>query len=77
MKPNMQRDGRQLWLEESIVNASAFLTAMAMAEQKRNLSDREADMKQLALAFMFLYNVVEEQDLLDKVDNFFNNETIH
>ncbi len=73
----MQRDGRQLWLEESIVNASAFLTAMAMAEQKRNLSDREADMKQLALAFMFLYNVVEEQDLLDKVDNFFNNETIH
>ena len=77
MKPNMQRDGRQLWLEESIVNASAFLTAMAMAEQKRNLSDREADMKQLALAFMFLYNVVEEQDLLDKVDNFFNYETIH
>ena len=73
----MQRDGRQLWLEESIVNASAFLTAMAMAEQKRNLSDRESDMKQLALAFMFLYNVVEEQDLLENVDNFFHNETIH
>ncbi len=77
MKPNMQKDGRQLWLEESIVNASAFLTAMAMAEQKRNLSDRESDMKQLALAFMFLYNVVEEQELLDNVDNFFHNETIH
>jgi hypothetical protein len=77
MKPDMQRDGRQLWLEESIVNASAFLTAMAMAEQKRNLSDRESDMKQLALAFMFLYNVVEEQDLLENVDNFFHNETIH
>jgi hypothetical protein len=77
MKPDMQRDGRQLWMEESIVNASAFLTAMAMAEQKRNLSDRESDMKQLALAFMFLYNVVEEQDLLENVDNFFHNETIH
>lgn len=77
MKPDMQRDGRQLWLEESIVSASAFLTAMAMAEQKRNLSDREADMKQMALAFMYLYNVVEEQDLLGSVDNFFNNETIH
>jgi hypothetical protein len=77
MKPDMQRDGRQLWLDESIVNASAFLTAMAMAEQKRNLSDRESDMKQLALAFMFLYNVVEEQDLLENVDNFFHNETIH
>jgi hypothetical protein len=77
MKPDMQRDGRQLWLEESIVSASAFLTAMAMAEQKRNLSDREADMKQMALAFMYLYNVVEEQDLLHDVNNFFNNETIH
>jgi hypothetical protein len=77
MKPDMQRDGRQLWLEESIVSASAFLTAMAMAEQKRSLSDRESDMKQLALAFMYLYNVVEEQDLLGSVDNFFNNETIH
>lgn len=73
----MQKDGRQLWLEENIVNASAFLTAMAMAENKRNLSDREADMKQLALAFMYLYNVVEEQDLLDNVKSFFNNETIH
>ncbi len=73
----MQKDGRQLWLEENIVNASAFLTAMAMAENKRNLSGREADMKQLALAFMYLYNVVEEQDLLDNVQSFFNNETIH
>lgn len=73
----MQKDGRQLWLEENIVNASAFLTAMAMAENKRNLSDRESDMKQLALAFMYLYNVVEEQDLLDNVQSFFNNETIH
>ena len=73
----MEKDGRQLWLEENIVNASAFLTAMAMAENKRNLSGREADMKQLALAFMYLYNVVEEQDLLDNVKSFFENETIH
>lgn len=77
MEKSMQKDGRQLWLEENIVNASAFLTAMAMAENKRNLSGREADMKQLALAFMYLYNVVEEQDLLDNVKSFFENETIH
>ena len=77
MEKSMEKDGRQLWLEENIVNASAFLTAMAMAENKRNLSGREADMKQLALAFMYLYNVVEEQDLLDNVQSFFNNETIH
>tara|TARA_B100000809_G_scaffold249710_1_gene281353 strand:- start:955 stop:1188 length:234 start_codon:yes stop_codon:yes gene_type:complete len=77
MEKSMEKDGRQLWLEENIVNASAFLTAMAMAENKRNLSGREADMKQLALAFMYLYNVVEEQDLLDNVKSFFENETIH
>ena len=77
MEKSMEKDGRQLWLEENIVNASAFLTAMAMAENKRNLSGREADMKQLALAFMYLYNVVEEQDLLDNVKSFFDNETIH
>jgi len=73
----MQRDGRQLWLDESIVNASAFLAAMAYEEKKRNLSDRESDMKQLALAFMYLYNVVQEQDLLGNVDSFFPTETIH
>ena len=75
--PEMQKDGRQLWLDENIVNASAFLAAMTIAENKRHLSDKETDMKQLALAFMYLYNVVEEQDLLDGVESFFNNQTIH
>ena len=50
---------------------------MAMAENKRELTNKETDMKQLALAFMYLYNVVEEQDLLDNVESFFNNQTIH
>ena len=77
MNPDMTKDGRQLWLEENIVNASAFLAAMAMAENKRELTNKETDMKQLALAFMYLYNVVEEQDLLDNVESFFNNQTIH
>ena len=77
MNPDIQKDGRQLWLEENIVNASAFLAAMAMAENKRELTNKETDMKQLALAFMYLYNVVEEQDLLDNVESFFNNQTIH
>ena len=34
-------------------------------------------MKQLALAFMYLYNVEEEQDLLENVESFINNQTIH
>lgn len=77
MNPDIQKDGRQLWLEENIVNASAFLAAMALAENKRELTNKEVDMKQLALAFMYLYNVVEERELLDEVESFFNNQTIH
>ena len=77
MNPDIQNDGRQLWLEENIVNASAFLAAMALAENKRELTNKEVDMKQLALAFMYLYNVVEERELLDEVESFFNNQTIH
>ena len=44
---------------------------------KRDLSRKEKDMKNVALAFLYLYNVVEEQGLLNEVDSFFTNETIH
>tara|TARA_Y100000590_G_scaffold320746_1_gene363121 strand:- start:508 stop:750 length:243 start_codon:yes stop_codon:yes gene_type:complete len=72
-----QKDGRELWLDENCVSASSFLAAMHMAERKRELTDKEVDMKNLALAFLFLYNVVEEQNLLEGVDSFFTKETIH
>ena len=48
-----------------------------MVETKRELSNKEKDMKNVALAFMYLYNIVEDQGLLDDVESFFNNETIH
>ena len=70
-------DGRTLWLQESIVNASTFTAAINMVETKRELSNKEKDMKNVALAFMYLYNIVEDQGLLDDVESFFNNETIH
>ncbi len=70
-------DGRHLWLQENIVNASTFTAAITMVEAKRELSKKEQDMKNVALAFMYLYNVVEEQGLLGEVESFFNNETIH
>jgi len=54
-----------------------FLAAMQLTERKRNLSEKETDMRNLALAFMYLYNVVEEQELLNEVESFFGNETIH
>lgn len=70
-------DGRTLWLQESIMNAASFTAAIDMVARKRELSEKEKDMKNVALAFMYLYNVVEEQGLLDEVDSFFTNETIH
>ena len=70
-------DGRTLWLQESIVNAASFTAALDMVAGKRELSRKERDMKNVALGFMYLYNVVEEQGLLNEVDSFFSNETIH
>ena len=70
-------DGRYLWLQESALNASTFTAAINMVEAKRELSNKEKDMKNVALAFMYLYNIVEDQCLLDDVESFFNNETIH
>ena len=69
-------DGRTLWLQESIVNASTFTAAINMVETKRELSNKEKDMKNVALAFMYLYNIVEEKGLLNDVESFFTQETI-
>ena len=70
-------DGRYLWLQESVLNAAQFTAAIEIVAGKRELSRKEKDMKNVALAFMYLYNVVEEQGLLIEVDSFFTNETIH
>ena len=70
-------DGRTLWLQESIVNASTFTAAINMVETKRELSNKEKDMKNVALAFMYLYNIVEEKGLLNDEESFFTQETIH
>ena len=48
-----------------------------MVETKRELSNKEKDMKNVALAFMYLYNIVEEKGLLNDVESFFTQETIH
>ena len=77
MSKMTSKDGRDLWLDETVVNASGFLAAMAMTEHKRGLNDKEREMRNLALAFMYLYNVVEEQELLNEVESFFGNETLH
>jgi|TARA_R110000851_G_scaffold265882_2_gene418452 hypothetical protein len=70
-------DGRSLWLQENIVNASAFATSISMEEAKRELSIKEKDMKNVSLAYMYLYNIIEDRGLLEGVESFFNEETIH
>ena len=70
-------DGRHLWLQESALNAAQFTTAIEIVAGKRELSRKEKDMKNVALAVMYLYNVVEEQGLLTEVDSFFTTETLH
>ena len=70
-------DGRTLWLQENIVNASAFTAAVILVESKRELTRKEFDMKNVSLAFMYLYNIVEDKGLLDDVESLFAEETIH
>ena len=67
-----QIDGRQVWLEESVISASAFIATMSMKERKTDLEPQEIDMRQLCLAFMYLYNVIQENDILnDELDDGF------
>ena len=70
-------DGRTLWLQENIVNAATFTAAVNLVESKRELTRKEFDMKNVALAFMYLYNIVEDKGLLDDVESLFTEETIH
>tara|TARA_R100000656_G_scaffold66430_1_gene50429 strand:- start:6019 stop:6246 length:228 start_codon:yes stop_codon:yes gene_type:complete len=72
-----QVDGRQVWLEESVISASAFIATMSMKERKTDLEPQEIDMRQLCLAFMYLYNIIQENDILNDVESIFPNETIH
>lgn len=70
-------NGRVLWLQESFVHAATLATTFEMVAQKRELTRKEIDMKSVTLAFMYLYNVVEEEGLITNEDSYFGNEVIH
>jgi|TARA_B100000214_G_scaffold375109_1_gene360090 hypothetical protein len=72
-----QIDGRKLWLDENALNAATIVGALNLAEKRRELTKREQDMKMLSAAFMYLYSVVEERELLKEVENLFEPETVH
>ena len=72
-----QIDGRKLWLDENALNAATIVGALNLAEKRRELTKREQDTKMLSAAFMYLYSVVEERELLKEVENLFEPETVH
>ena len=74
---NFETDGRKLWLDEAVTHSTTFLNRVMDTEEKRELSPSEKNLKDITAAYLYLYNVVEEQKLLEGTENLFNNQTIH
>ena len=71
-------NGRVLWLQESLVHAATIASTFELVAQKRELTPKEIDMKNITLAFMYLYNVVDDEGLIANTDDsYFGNEVIH
>jgi len=72
-------DGRKLWLDECLVNSTAFILNTEKVQEKRKLTPREVNVKQLAAAYCYLYHRVQEEGFLqaDDEDNFFPTEILH
>ena len=72
-------DGRKIWLQECLLTSTNTLLRMEQTEVKRKLTPREASLKQVAAAYLYLYHKVQEEGLLrpGDEDNFFKNETLH
>jgi hypothetical protein len=75
----MQVDGRKLWLDECLLNGTTLLLHVEKVEERRKLTAREKNIKQLAAAYCYLYHRVQEEGLLqpDDEDNFFEKELLH
>jgi len=75
----MQVDGRKLWLDECLLNGTTLLLHVEKVEERRELTAREKNIKQLAAAYCYLYHRVQEEGLLqpDDEDNFFEKELLH
>tara|TARA_Y100001937_G_scaffold124539_1_gene189461 strand:+ start:1189 stop:1419 length:231 start_codon:yes stop_codon:yes gene_type:complete len=76
MKP-IEEDGRKLWLDEALQHSTTFLNRLIHTESKRELQPQEKTLKDVAAAYLYLYNIIEEQNLLEETENFFDKQTIH
>lgn len=71
-------DGRKLWLDECFMLATESLSKTYGIERKgRELTPHERQMKHLAASYLYLFNVVQEKELLRDTENLFEEETLH
>ena len=71
-------DGRKLWLDECFMLATESLSKAYGIERKgKELTAKERQMKHLAASYLYLFHVVQEQELLDHTENLFEEETLH
>ena len=71
-------DGRKLWLDECFMLATESLSRVYGIERKgRELTPSQRQMKHLAASYLYLFNVVQEKELLQDTENLFEEETLH
>ena len=71
-------DGRKLWLDECFMLATESLSKVYGIERKgKVLSPSQRQMKHLAASYLYLFNVVQEKELLQDTENLFEEETLH
>ena len=73
------KDGRELWLDESMSHALTFLAKLIDSEEKRPLTETEENLKQLAETYCYLHNKAQEKGMLDSEGEefLFKKEIIH
>ena len=71
-------DGRKLWLDECFMLATESLSkTYGMEHAGKKLTPSERQMKHLAASYLYLFNVVQEKELLQDTENLFEEETLH
>lgn len=59
----MKKNKRDLWLEENAVSAVTFIESLSKVQEVRTLMPREADLKELATAYAYLFHSFQNGQL--------------
>ena len=70
--------GQKLWLDEVTVHSTKFMSQLINTEKRRTLSPAEENLRQLAAAYIYLYNKAFVLGVLDDdSENLFRDEILH